>query len=338
MNGKADKSGSSGIWRWLLVGLLGALLVLSVMMNILLMGAVAVSGSSRRAGKGEGEDEFPRLREKVSFGSGRVKAVHIVIRGMIVRERGEGFLAPEYDRTESILRQIRAAANDEDVLAIILDVDSPGGAISPTDEIYRQLERFKTSAPGRRVVVLMRDVAASGGYFISMAGDWLIAEPTAVVGSIGVILQSLNWTELSDRIGVHDTTIKSGRYKDLLNPFRKPQDEELEMLQGVVDGLYEYFLGVVSNGRHIAPEELRPLADGRVFSAIQAKEKGLIDEIGYWDDAMRRTKELLGVEHLKVVRYESATGLAGWLARLEGSLQLRLPAGGVPRLMYLWKI
>ena len=223
--------------------------------------------------------------------------------GFITRESEAGFFEAPRDKIEDIIRAIRAARNDPEVKAIILEVDSPGGGITPTDEVYHELMTFKKSDEERKVVVFVRDLAASGGYYVAMAGDWLIAQPTTVVGSIGVIMQTLNWKGLSDRIGISDTTIKSGDNKDLLNPFNETDPEQVKMLQEMVDRMHNRFKSIVAEGRNIDVEHLNKLADGRIFSADQALELNLVDQIGYWDDAVNKTAELLGVHSVKVIRY-----------------------------------
>ena len=176
-------------------------------------------GAGRRSA-GKAEDEFPTFTEKWSYGSGDVKTVRIAVEGPIFRESEESFFGFKYDKIEAILRQIRAAKNDEAVKAIILEVDSPGGDLTASDEIYKALQDFKRCAEGRKIIVFVRNMAASGGYYVSAPADWIIAEPTSIIGSIGVIMQTLNWKGLSEKIGLTDVTIKSGTNKDLLNPFR----------------------------------------------------------------------------------------------------------------------
>ncbi|MDZ4198517.1 MAG: S49 family peptidase, partial [Kiritimatiellia bacterium] len=177
------------------------------------------------------EDQYPSFTETHSYGRGDVKAVRIPVQGVIVRSTETGWFGIQTDMTESILQQIRSARNDKDVKAILLEVDSPGGAITPTDEIAAALRDFRASRSDRRIVAYIRDLAASGGYYVIAGADRIVSEPTALVGSISVILQTLNWHGLSERIGITDTTIKSGSNKDLLNPFHPVPEEQRAMLQ-----------------------------------------------------------------------------------------------------------
>jgi protease-4 len=287
---------------------------------------------------GGGDDEFPALTEHWSYGSGDAKVARIAVEGVIMREGEESLFGARVNKIDLILRQIKAAENDDDVRAILLEVDSPGGGITPSDEIYKALMDFRESSEERRVVVFMRDLAASGGYYVSMAGDWLIAEPTTVVGSIGVIMQALNWKDLSEKIGVRDITIKSGANKDLLNPFIDVPPEQVAILQKLIDSMYQHFLGIVQDSRPIEPDKLKELADGRVFVAKEAVELQLIDEIGYFDDAVAKTAELLGETDVRVIRYEHRATFIDLFSSIK-SPGLHFPGLGraeAPRFMYLW--
>lgn len=326
----------SHVGFWVSIALLAALVLFSLVVNAGLLAAL-VARKGGAAGE-RGEDEFPRLTEKWSYGSGDVKAVRIPVEGVIFRETEQGLFGPRYDKIEAILRQVRAAQSDEDVKAVILEVDSPGGDLTSSDEIYQALRNFKVSTKGRKVVALVRNLAASGGYYVAMPADWIIAEPTALVGSIGVILQTLNWKGLSEKIGVTDTTIKSGANKDLLNPFHDVAPEQIALLQEVIDRMHRRFQFIVGSARKISSEKLDLLADGRIFTADASLEHDLIDQIGYFDDAVAKTAELLGQPSVKVIRYEHRTGFFEFLEQARFPLsRSRLVEATTPRLMYLWK-
>ncbi|NCC51496.1 MAG: signal peptide peptidase SppA [Spartobacteria bacterium] len=321
---------------WILIVIMGGMLALSMLINGLVVIGVALSGVGQPVVE-QAEDEFPQLTERWSYGEGEYKAARIFLQGVIVREAPGGFLTPDFDPVERILQQIRAAENDEYVKAIILEVDSPGGAITPSDEIYRALLAFRETDPDRRIIVFMRDVAASGGYLVSMAGDWLIAEPTSLIGSIGVIMQTLNWKTLSEKVGVVDVTFKSGATKDVLNPFRDVTEEEERMMQAVIDNLYQYFFAIVMQGRDIDAATLSPLADGSIFTAEMALRHRLIDDIGYWDAVMEKTRGLTGLDTIKIVRYEQEKGFFEMLAQASSPLDPRSwLMSRPPRMMYLW--
>lgn len=321
---------------WVVILALAAVLGLSLLINL---AAVGVLADAKPVHDGWGEDEFPQFTETHSYGSGTTKVARIWFTGILTREL-DGGLFGTLDPVEDCIRQIRAARQDDNVAALILEVDSPGGEVTAADEIHRELLLFKESREGRKIVVLVHDMAASGGYYISLPADRILAQPTALIGSIGVIMQTLNIQGLSEKIGVTDTTIKSGKNKDLLNPFHPVDPEQIALLQGSVDAMYDRFLGLVADGRSLKKADLRPLADGRVFTAEEALKHKLIDGIGYWEDAFDETATLLGVGDLFVVTYQAKKNffaqLLGAQPRLP-SLQSIFSAAASPRRFYLWR-
>ncbi len=323
---------------WILILLLGFVLLGSLMMNGALVLAFLFQDSNKSSGS-YAVDEYPDLTEHWSYGEGKVKAVRIGILGMITRAAEGGLFEEPYDMVEDTLRQIRVAQNDPQVRAIILEVDSPGGDMTSVDEIYNALRDFRASRKDRRIITHFQGMAASGAYYVAMAGDWIVTEPTTLIGSIGVIMQTLNWNLLSQKLGVRDVTIISGQNKDLLNPFKPVAPGQVALLQKVVDELYLRFVEIVCAGRHLKPKQLKPLADGRVFSADFAMKKGLVDEIGYWDAVVARLEKMLKVSDVRVVRYSQSMDFFSLLSRVNlpipaiQSLSLR-PTG--PRAMCLW--
>ena len=299
---------------WIAFGVLFVALAASALINLGLLTALAARGvrpaphRSRR-----GQDEFPVYTEIHSYGSGSVKAVRIPLTGLIARQSDGGFWTAPIDRVEGWKRQIRAAGHDEDVRAIILEVNSPGGVLTPSDELYRALSDFRESREDRVILVFVRDLAASGAYMAALAGDWIIAEPTSILGSIGVLVQTLNWKTLSEKIGVTDTTIRSDDNKDLLNPFDDVDPEHVALFQDIVDANYRYFRDLTAERRGLDAAALERLADGRVMTSHRALEGRLIDEIGYWDDALNRLRVLLGEDDVRVVRYETGPDFFRWL-------------------------
>lgn len=311
-------------------------LIFSVLVNIGFM--VSYLAQFNLQIGGQGEDEFPALEERWSYGEGEVKAVRIPVQGVLFRESSGGLFAARHDPIENILQQIRAAGQDPDVKALILKVDSPGGAITPVDEIYDALLRFKASDEQRVIVVFMKDIAASGGYYVAMAADWIVAEPTSIVGSVGVIMQALNWKELADKAGLKATTIKSGENKDILNPFEETKPEQVALLQNLIDTAYDRFRGLVVEARGLDEGRAQELLDGRIFTAQEALSEKLVDELGYWDDAMARTATLLGEPSVKVVRYQRTPHFMDVLAELRVPAGLRaLREALTPNLQLLWR-
>ena len=194
-----------------------------------------------------------------------------------------------------VVRKIERLRKDRSVKALVIRVDSPGGSVGASQEIYRAIERFR--AEGKPVVVSMGNIAASGGYYVSAPADYIFANPGTITGSIGVIIQHVAYRELMDKIGVKATTIKTGKFKDTLNPFRELTPEEREYLKETIDEAYEQFLEAILKyrGKKISEERLREVADGRVFTGERAKELGLVDELGGLEDAIEKAKELAGV-------------------------------------------
>jgi protease-4 len=285
-----------------------------------------------------GLDAYPPLTEIWSEGNGETKVVRIPITGMILLGQEPGLFGA-INTTDLALQGIKRATVDEDVKALILEVDSGGGGITASDIIYHHLLLFKAADPTRKIVVICGDVAASGAYYISLAADKILARPTTITGSIGVIMQSINIKELAEEYGVRDVTIKSGKNKDLLNPFGDMPDEQMDLLQHVVDDMHARFVGLVAASRGIEKDVVEKLADGRIYTASQAQDHGLIDAIGYWEDALNTTKELLNVTGIMIYRYEPSFSwrqllrATSWLSPRSwfGSLQ-------TPRLRYQWKL
>ncbi len=193
------------------------------------------------------------------------------------------------------VRKIERLRKDRSVKALVIRVDSPGGSVGASQEIYRAIERFR--AEGKPVVVSMGNIAASGGYYVSAPADYIFANPGTITGSIGVIIQHVAYKELMEKIGVKATAIKTGKFKDTLNPFRELTPEEKEYLKETINEAYEQFLEAILRYRSkkISEERLREVADGRVFTGERAKELGLVDELGGIEDAIEKAKELAGV-------------------------------------------
>ncbi len=326
----------STVGHWVTIIALLALLGISAALNLVLL-VFAIAGSGIHTA------ESPRkFHEELLQGSGREKVVRIDAYGIISFRKGGGGIFQEEGLATRIIKQIEAAEKDDHVIAILLVVDSPGGGVTASDIIYERLLEFKKSGKGdRKVVVLMRDLAASGGYYISAAADKIIAHRTTITGSIGVLLSTLNIKGLGEKIGIKDVTIKSGKNKDLLNPFREVTAAQTNMLQGVIDDLYSRFVSVIARSRGMSAEKVREFADGSIFTSPQALELGLIDEIGYEDTAVEQLRAITGVEKFKIVRYKRFRPFFDLFAsRLNPGIDLPIPARWKtegPRFQYLWQ-
>jgi protease IV len=179
--------------------------------------------------------------------------------------------------------RIKTFAEDDAIRAIVVRVNSPGGAVAPSQEIYREIRKASAMKP---VIASMGTFAASGGYYIAAAADGIIANPGTITGSIGVILGYTNFKELFEKIGLYPVVIKSGEYKDIASPVREMTDEEEALLQQFSDGVHDQFIRHVAEARDISVDEIRQIADGRIFSGETALELGLVDRLGNLEDAI----------------------------------------------------
>lgn len=239
-------------------------------------------------------------REVVREGASDVRVAVVPVSGLIFSGTGSGPV-PGRGTADWVIDALEAAGEDTSVKAVILEVDSPGGTITGSDLIHRQVEKLREK--GIKVVAFLKSMAASGGYYVAAPADRIVAYPTALTGSIGVILQTVNVERLFRLLGVEAVTVKSGEFKDMGSVFRSPTDEERAILQSVADEAYMRFVGVVAKGRKMPVDEAKALADGRILTAKQALSGGLIDELGYFEDAVAAAEKVAGVEDATVVRY-----------------------------------
>ncbi len=240
----------------------------------------------------------------------------IVSPGKVALVRIEG---PIIDSREAV-SEIKSYAEDSSIKAIVLRVDSPGGAVAPSQEIYAEV---KKAVGKKKVVASMGSVAASGGYYVAAPATKIVANPGTITGSIGVIMEIPNFEGLMDKIGIKTTVIKSGRYKDIGSAMKELTPEEKMLLQGLMDDVHEQFIQAVAEGRGMAFEDAAELADGRIFSGEQAKELGLVDELGSLEDSIELSARLAGIKGKpEVVEYEEKIGLLDLL--LSGKLASRV--------------
>ncbi len=236
----------------------------------------------------------------------------------LFRSKGGNILSQVYHRLDK-------AGQDRQVKGIILRLDTPGGEVTASDILYNEIKQFRTRTR-LPVVALMMGLSTSGGYYIASACDHIVAHPTTITGSIGVISIFPNIEDLFSKVGVKMTVIKSGQMKDSGSPFRDMTAEEQAVFQDVVDGFHEDFLRAVLSGRKgkVPPDKLRTLADGRIYAAPKAKELGLIDSVGYFDDALKTVMDLAGVAEASVVSYtyypKTKTNL--YATRLDNTMSL----------------
>ena len=220
-----------------------------------------------------------RFGEKKAFAHGEKIAV-VDIKGVITSSR-------------HIVQQIDNFKEDEDVKAIILRINSPGGGVGPSQEIYREVLRAKEK---KKIIASMESVGASGGYYVACASDLIVANPGTITGSIGVVMEFSNVEDLLKKIGLRSYVIKSGKHKDIGSPLREMTPGERSILQGVIDSVHGQFVRAVAEGRNMEESKVRRIADGRIFSGEQAKELGLVDRLGSLQDAIEIAAEMVGIE------------------------------------------
>lgn len=191
-----------------------------------------------------------------------------------------------------LVQQIDDFRDESNIKAIVVRINSPGGGVGPSQEIYAELKQLAAQKP---VIISMGSVAASGGYYIAVAGERIFANPGTITGSIGVIMSFPNYQELMGKVGVQTEVVKSGRFKDIGSSTRPFSLAERELLQGMIDDVHQQFVEAVSEGRNIPIDRLQPFVDGRIFSGRQAKDAGLVDELGTFTDSIKYAAKVAGL-------------------------------------------
>lgn len=240
--------------------------------------------------------------------TGAPRVLHVVVNGVIASDPGDRPLwKPDAGSIDAAVRDIRRATLDPRIDGIFLQIDSPGGEVTASDVAWKALKDFRASrqdtATPRFVVAMMGSVAASGAYYVCAAADCIVAHPTTLTGSIGVKMSSINVRGLADRYGVKEVSIVSGPNKNMLSPFQDLTEPQRQMLQAQVDALQKRFVELVAKGRRMDEARVREVADGRILLAEEALKAGLVDEIGYVDDAKAQVSKLLGGATPRYVSY-----------------------------------
>lgn len=263
----------------------------------------------------------------------------IKVRGVIAQDNSSGpFSRPT--GAGAIAKKIRDAADDKNVKAIVLDINSPGGTVASVQNIYGELLKAKEN--GKQIVALFRDVAASGGFYIAMAADKIVAEPGTITGSVGVIMQTSNVEGLFDKIGVKVMPITSGKYKDMGSAYRPMTDAEKAILQDMVNDTYTQFFAAVKAGRpNVTPENLTEYTDGRVFTGQRAFNLGFIDKLGGEEEARLLAGELAGIKDPKIINQRPSDGLRELIFSFGSSMEnqsltKQLQSLATPSVSYLW--
>jgi protease-4 len=211
--------------------------------------------------------------------------------------------------SQDITSQLVTFRKDRKIRAIILRINSPGGAVGPTQEIYREVQK---TARTKRVVSSLGGLAASGGYYIAAASDKIVANPGTITGSIGVLIEFIQIEDLLNKIGIQLQVVKSGEFKDIGSPHRKLTDRDKELINALIEDIQKQFVEGVAKGRNLSLEEVQEIADGRVFTGAQAKELGLIDVLGNFQDAVEIAKDMAGIKGEVALVFPKKTGSRLW--------------------------
>jgi len=326
---------------WIALGAAIFFFLCSVALFVLWLFTAA--GAALLAGGAAPQEGF--IKQTVVRG-GRDQILLLEVEGFISSAPERGLLSASPGTAERIARQLDAAERDPRIKAVVLRVNSPGGAITPCDVAYRRIRSFREK--GKPVVAYLGEVAASGGYYVACGADAIVAHPMSLTGSIGVIMPRVSIEGLLQKIGVRVDPIKSGQHKDIGASYRRMSPEERRILEGIIGELYEAFRSVVRDslsrrGVEMTGETFDRLTDGAVFTGRKAFDAGLVDATGYLEDAYRRAEALAGISDATVVRYRRPLGLLGALAgaRRSGGDPLaeraqRMLADPAPRFLYLW--
>jgi protease-4 len=233
---------------------------------------------------------------------GTAKVAMIDVRGLLADAERPDLFGQGINPVDRFVTQLTLAERDPEISAIIIRITSPGGTVTASDIMYRELRRFEQETR-KPVVASLGEVAASGGYYLAIGADRIVAEPTSITGSIGVIMPTINFSEGLNRIGIHSRSVKSAANKDLANPLEPMRDEQYAVIQGLVDQYFARFRALVLERRHIKPEDVSTCTDGRVFSGEEAAKLGLVDQVGGVRDAFEAAKKLAGLSAATLVKY-----------------------------------
>jgi len=343
--GAQDKP-KSRVSFWLAV-IFGIGLALSVLLNLILF-IMVVAKFSSVSGFQDLQDRRYRERFVSGDASSDNKILLLPISGVIMSGgASSGFWGASADPVQTVRDVLKRAEVDSSIKAIILDINSPGGGVTASDNIHRELKRFKAKRPDVIIVAYLGEVAASGGYYVAMPGHRIVVHPTSITGSIGVIASMLNTEGLFQKIGLRSEVIKSGDKKDIFSGARPMTKEERAIMQAMIDEMYQRFVGIVSEGRpNLTRSEILKLADGRIYTGEQAVKNGLADESGDREDAFGVAKKLAKITDARLVQYqkrhdfweifESAASFQP--QDINANIKSILLERNTPHLLYLWQM
>jgi protease IV len=315
------------------LGCLSVFLFVALCASVFINLVLALAAFQRIGGVMREEEPISRFREILIQRGGRGisdKIAVIMLRGLISSSIPGNVSDSMVDDMRTALQQAR---EDDRVKAIVLEIDSPGGEVTASDQIYNAVVKARARKP---VVVYMDSLAASGGYYVSCGGKFLMANDTTITGSIGVIIQTLNYEQLFNKIGLASVVFKSGKFKDMLNGARPVTPEERELVQSFIMKTYDKFLGIVAKERNLPADLLRnTIADGRILSGKDALDNKLVDGLGQLEDAFAKAKQLGRAPEAKVVKYGPPFSLSRFFrmfGQADSKIELQLPKQLVPQL------
>ena len=315
------------------LGCLSIFLFVALCASIFFNFVVVIAAFGRLGARGE-QEQLARFRETIierGHKGSSAKIAVIPLRGVISSSLPGNVGDSMVDDMRYALEQAR---DDDDVRAVVLEIDSPGGEVTASDIIYNAVVRTRAKKP---VVVYMNSLAASGGYYVACGGKYLMANETTITGSIGVIIQTLNYEQLFNKVGLASVVFKSGKFKDMLNGARPISPEERDYVQSFVMSTYDKFLGIVAKERNLAADELRnTIADGRILSGAAAQESKLIDGLGQIEDAFKKARDLGHATDAAIVKYGPPYSIGRFFRALgkagDSKLELTLPKQLMPQL------
>jgi protease-4 len=324
----------------------GLLFCLSAAFNVLmlipLLGVVAMG-----AAPGQVRGDVQYVETIVGGDEHAVDRILVLRVEGVISEAADPMLGGQGNSVTRIRRALEHASSNRSIRGVLLRVDSPGGGVTDSDEIHKLIKDYKTRS-SLPIVALFGDMAASGGYYVAAASDYIIAHPTCLTGSIGVIISTWNYGKAADKLGIEPVTVLSPHtpYKDILSGARPMRDDERQILGDIVEELYQRFVDIVAAGRpELTREQVQKLADGRIYTGRQALDKGLVDKAGYQDDAVQWLKEATQLDQLALVEYRRVpsfleevlgTGRAAASGPSLAQAVSSLTIAARSRLLYLW--
>lgn len=330
--------------RWAALGIAVGLFIASTVINLL--STVAFSDAENAFNDMFAVSEEMFAEEIIEEGDMLSKIAVLSING-VIQDTGDAesfFESPLYNH-RAFMEQLDYVKEAKDVKAIILQVNSPGGGVVESAQIHDKIKEIQKETK-KPIYVSMGSMAASGGYYVSAPADKIFASPETLTGSLGVIMQGVNYAGLAEKYGVEFTTIKSGPYKDIMSPSRPMTEDEREILQSMIDNSYEGFVKVISEGRDMSVERVKEIADGRIYDGRQAKQLKLIDGFGYLEDVIENVRKDEKLGDATVVKYTESMGFGSFFsmgaqkimgkdAEMAGLMKI-LSQPNSPRLMYLY--